>query len=166
MTYSENQIFKYSGKWYFMTGVFLMMIIGVLVILIDQHNTMETPVLVMLAFIPVILTGIFAYISLLELNIRIDDHGMSYKVIPLFSEWRFVQKKELKSYQINQGDIKTQLKMSSKRKMRWIGRDKQFIVLGKGLVVLNLVNNRSITLSTLHPTKIDQAIAGLMNKKK
>lgn len=165
MRHSENQVMKYSGKWYLLTSILTVFIVGIIVILTKSFEQMEPAGLIVLSIMPIIFIVIFIFISLLELNIRIDEHGIRYKLIPFFSEWRSIQKRELESYEISGGDLATTMKLHSKNKINWIGKHKRFIVLGKHLLTLQLTKNRKVTLSTLHPKSVEEALQNITRKK-
>jgi len=165
MRYTEKQSMKYSPKWYVLSAVIFLMIAALLILLVTKMEELDTLGIIVLSAMPVIMIGVFVYLSSLELEIEIDDHGIKYKVPPMFSEWTHISKKEINSFEVDGGTVSANRKLHSKHKLRWIGKSKRFIVLGKHLLELKMTENRKLILSTLCPKKVEIVMKELMNEK-
>lgn len=164
MRYSESQTMKYSGKWYLLSFVIFIAISGLSILLLINIKEIDIVGLIILSLMPILLIGVFIYLSLLELNIIIDDHGISYKMNPLFDHWKHISKRDVLSYRLISANF-SEARNNSKNKTMWIGKNKRFMVLGTHLLELSLSNNRKVGLSTCCPNKIEKGIQQLLNKK-
>ena len=166
MQYSETQSLKHSPKWYLLSAVIFMIIASLLLLLFTNIQELDAVGIVTLSLIPFILIAVFMYISALELNVIIDTNNISYQLIPLFNEWAHISKRNLISYQVYEmSNVSISTKVYSKNKIRWIGKNKRFIILGNHLLELNLTDNRKIIFSTRYPEKINGIMQQLMNLK-
>ena len=165
MRYTEKQSMKYSQKWYVLSAVIFLMIVALLVLLITKMDELDTIGIIVLSAMPVIMVGVFTFISLLELNIEIDNHQIKYKVNPLSSDWTSISKSDIVSYSIQNRTFSSVMKYQATHKVRWIGKNKRFVLLGKHFLVIQMTENRQLIMSTCQPDKIKAAMQGLMNQK-
>lgn len=163
MYYSEKQTFKYSVNWYIVSAAMLLSTTALLLMLLFNIKELDTSGILALTIIPLVLTGAFVYISTLELSIKIDKNRLSYRLVPLFSDWKHIIRRDIVSFEVKKIDATSSVKKQSKSKASWIGKHKRFILLGKQLLELDLDENAKVTLSTLHGVKIKVAMQELMN---
>jgi hypothetical protein len=165
MYYSEKQAFKYSMKWYIVSAVLLLMIVGMLLILLFNMNELDNAVLVILILIPIMLVGIFSYVSSLELSIKIAKDHLSYRLVPIFNEWKHISSSDIHSFEVKNLSASHQMTPQAQGKINWIGKHKRYVLLGKSFLALQLAENSKVTLSTLDGEKIKLAMQELMNRQ-
>jgi len=153
----------YSRKWYMLSALLFMLMTALIIMLFINIKELDIIVLVVLTIIPVILMGAFVYISTLELSIKIDKNRLSYRIVPLFNEWKYIIRQDIISFEVKNFDKMGRMTTPPKNNISWIGKHKHFIILGKHLLELQLAENRKVTLSTLHAEKINIAMQELIN---
>lgn len=163
MHYSEKQVLKYSVKWYLISVHIFVIILALFFILYQSIDTIDIVGLLVICVMPFILMALFLFISALELNIKIDTNKIGYQIIPLFSEWKYISKDNIVSYQISG---KVSMINNSKNKIKWVGKTKRFIISGGHYLELKLTGNQKLILSTLYPKKIEKAMQQLINQEK
>lgn len=172
LIFEEVQRFRYTWSWYLMliisvptVGFFLY---GINVQIIHGepwgNNPMDDMSLILTTlFVIIIMGGVFFFLELHKLIIRIDEGSVQYAFHPYFSTFKTLEKSRTKSISVRRYKPVAEFGGWGYR-MRW--KSKAYTVSGNWGLRIEFVDGKKLTIGTQKPVELQKAIDQLKLKWK
>jgi hypothetical protein len=170
LIFEEVQRFRYTWSWYLMlivsvpvVGVFLY---GINVQIIHGEPWGDKPMdnmslLLVTLFVIIIMGGVFLFLDLHKLLVRVDEGSVRYAFQPYFSTFKSLEKTKIKTIAVQKYKPVSEFGGWGYR-MRW--KSKAYTVSGKWGLRIEFIDGKKLTIGTQKPVELQKAIDRLKLK--